>query len=307
MKNLYLLFAVVLFFVSGKAQVINFPDANFKAKLLASSTTNSIATTFLGVKIKIDANDNGEIEVSEITDVRKLTLNNSGISSLEGIINFASLYELNCSNNQLTNLNLNGLAFLDKVNCSFNQLTSLVYDSQAMLNINATDNQLTNLDISSSTLGYSDIMGIVELSNNPITNIYALNVLPYQCYIDFQTISSLTYICCATQNNIDRFQYIADLQSITTIVIDDSCLLHVETPNQKGSRLYPNPVSNVLTIDSDTNVVSYSIYNTLGQSVLEIPNAQNIKTIDVSSLKTGNYFLKITSDRGSSSVKFLKM
>ena len=34
MRKLYFLFMVVLFFVSGKAQIINFPDANFKAKLL---------------------------------------------------------------------------------------------------------------------------------------------------------------------------------------------------------------------------------------------------------------------------------
>ncbi|WP_366869723.1 T9SS type A sorting domain-containing protein, partial [Flavobacterium sp.] len=36
-------------------------------------------------------------------------------------------------------------------------------------------------------------------------------------------------------------------------------------------------------------------------------NAQQTKTIDVSSLKTGNYFLKINSDKGTSSVKFVKM
>jgi hypothetical protein len=40
--------------------------------------------------------------------------------------------------------------------------------------------------------------------------------------------------------------------------------------------------------------------------VIAIPNAQLVSKIDVSKLSTGNYFLKIKSDKGSSSVKFIK-
>jgi len=53
--------------------------------------------------------------------------------------------------------------------------------------------------------------------------------------------------------------------------------------------------------------VASNIYNTLGQIVLVIPNTQQTKTVDVSSLKTGNYLMKINSDKGCSSVKFLRM
>jgi len=59
-------------------------------------------------------------------------------------------------------------------------------------------------------------------------------------------------------------------------------------------KLYPNPAKDVLNIETKKtiDVNSINIYNTLGQLVLVIPNAQQTKTIDVSSLKTGNYFLK---------------
>ncbi len=72
--------------------------------------------------------------------------------------------------------------------------------------------------------------------------------------------------------------------------------------------LYPNPAKNVLNIStkSTIEVHSMTIYNLLGQVILAIPNAQNMNTIDVSSLKTGNYFLKITSDKGSATEKFMK-
>jgi Secretion system C-terminal sorting domain len=72
--------------------------------------------------------------------------------------------------------------------------------------------------------------------------------------------------------------------------------------------VYPNPVSNVLNISAKESITvsSINIYNTLGQLVLVIPNAQNTKTVDVSSLTTGNYFIKINSDKGTSNTKFMK-
>jgi uncharacterized repeat protein (TIGR01451 family) len=72
--------------------------------------------------------------------------------------------------------------------------------------------------------------------------------------------------------------------------------------------LYPNPVHNSLNIETNNaiEVSSINIYNTLGQLVLIIPNAQNVKTVDVSSLTSGNYFIKINSDKGTSNTKFIK-
>ena len=72
--------------------------------------------------------------------------------------------------------------------------------------------------------------------------------------------------------------------------------------------LYPNPVNNVLNISSKESIEisSINIYNTLGQLVLVIPNAQNTKTVNVSSLTSGNYFIKIISDKGTSNTKFIK-
>ncbi|HMI07251.1 MAG TPA: T9SS type A sorting domain-containing protein [Flavobacterium sp.] len=72
--------------------------------------------------------------------------------------------------------------------------------------------------------------------------------------------------------------------------------------------VYPNPASNVLNIQTKGNiaVTSIEIYNTLGQLVLAIPNAGKIPAVDVSQLKSGNYFIKINSDKGSSNSKFIK-
>ncbi|WP_394333007.1 T9SS type A sorting domain-containing protein [Flavobacterium terrae] len=37
-----------------------------------------------------------------------------------------------------------------------------------------------------------------------------------------------------------------------------------------------------------------------------MPNAQNVKVVDVFGLAPGNYFIKINSDKGTSNTKFIK-
>jgi Leucine-rich repeat (LRR) protein len=90
------------------AQIVNIPDANFKAKLLQASPTNKIAKDLTGNYFKIDANGNGEIEVSEAEKVTYLYVIDSSISSLEGILSFKNLQTLYCSENKLTSLNVQG-------------------------------------------------------------------------------------------------------------------------------------------------------------------------------------------------------
>jgi hypothetical protein len=70
--------------------------------------------------------------------------------------------------------------------------------------------------------------------------------------------------------------------------------------------LYPNPVKDVLNIQSKdrTPINSIEIYNTLGQIVLAVPNT--ISTVDVSTLQSGNYFIKVNTDLGVSNTKFIK-
>ena len=71
---------------------------------------------------------------------------------------------------------------------------------------------------------------------------------------------------------------------------------------------YPNPAKQVLNIDvkKQIELSSISIFNTLGQQIVVIPNAQKTTQVDVSSLKTGSYFIKVTSNKGSASGKFVK-
>lgn len=70
--------------------------------------------------------------------------------------------------------------------------------------------------------------------------------------------------------------------------------------------LYPNPVQDVLNFNSKENIAiqSVEIYNMLGQVVLTVPNAT--KSVDVSNLIKGNYFVKVNTEKGNSNTKFIK-
>jgi hypothetical protein len=77
-----------------------------------------------------------------------------------------------------------------------------------------------------------------------------------------------------------------------------SKIVSVSNKDNHSLKVYPNPVSNILTIETD-NVGDFQIINLLGQKILSGKAAQRI---DVSILPLGAYFLKI----GEEQVKFVK-
>ena len=71
---------------------------------------------------------------------------------------------------------------------------------------------------------------------------------------------------------------------------------------------YPNPVKNELNlrIPSPVNEVELSIYNQLGQRVLNQVILEDFKIINTSNLSTGIYLLKLQSETMSKTFKFIK-
>ncbi|WP_298221666.1 T9SS type A sorting domain-containing protein [Flavobacterium sp.] len=129
-------------------------------------------------------------------------------------------------------------------------------------------------------------------------------------YVAFKIKTKPSLVLGNTFSNTASIYFDYNFPIITnTATTTVSLLANKDFDFEQYFKLYPNPVKDVLNIETKKTieVTSINVYNTLGQLILVIPNAQQTKTIDVSSLKTGNYFLKINSDKGTSSVKFVKM
>jgi hypothetical protein len=71
---------------------------------------------------------------------------------------------------------------------------------------------------------------------------------------------------------------------------------------------YPSPARNSLTLETKAgiNVKTLNIYDVLGQIVIAMPNPESVANIDVSDLKTGTYFIKVTTNKGTANKKFIK-
>lgn len=71
--------------------------------------------------------------------------------------------------------------------------------------------------------------------------------------------------------------------------------------------IFPNPVKDKLSIGSYEGVISEILfYNTLGKQVMSYKIDQKLNDIDVSSLKTGIYFISIIGEKGKLLIKFIK-
>ena len=80
-------------------------------------------------------------------------------------------------------------------------------------------------------------------------------------------------------------------------------LIESENPNQ-NFKIYPNPVKDVLNISKE-NFISYQIFTIEGKEIT--PSFKQQKTINVSNLDSGFYFLKIENIDGSySKAMFVK-
>lgn len=91
--------------------------------------------------------------------------------------------------------------------------------------------------------------------------------------------------------------------------LESSVALGVDVPTLNSLiSLYPNPVSNTLTIENRTNEVisNIAIYSINGMLVKQLSNAGNTTSIPVSELQTGMYFVKMEVGNQVMNYKFIK-
>jgi hypothetical protein len=155
MKNIFLL--LLLFTGMVKAQIVNIPDANFKAALVnaGNAPENQVAYKADGTFVSIDTNADGEIQVSEAAEIDGgLKLNalsiGFGITNLSGLEAFTNISEFNCSNNFIGNLNTGLLPVsLKSLVCAQSGLTTLDVSSLPnLVTLDCNENAITTLNVS---------------------------------------------------------------------------------------------------------------------------------------------------------------
>ena len=301
-----LLLVCFVFATNTQAQIINIPDANFKAKLLQSTSSNEIAKDSSGNRIKIDVNNDGQIQQSEALLVYKLVLSNNGIASMNGIeyftnlkylncssnllttineIDLTNLLELNCRNNKLTSLNLSNFRMLENLDCSYNNLTTL--NGSGLTNLKefwcTNNNLLTSLNLSGCTNLFTlhcEINSLSTLSLSGCTNLIALDCEENQLqnlsvsgftelktiYCDNNQLQTLDFIGCTNLESI--YCYNNRLQTLD--VSDCSILRTLDCRGNILSSLIVNGLTNLEWLQCSNNQLSS----------LNVDGLTKLKTLD---------------------------
>ncbi len=259
MKKFYFLFIFIFFANCVLAQNVYIPDANLKEHLL-NSDDFGIAQDEAGEIIQIDTNYDGEIQFSEALEVYSLVLDFGGMATLTGIEAFTNLKYLDCSDGNLTELDvtalvnlevlgynnnsissiqgLNSLTQLQSLGCSNNQISELDLSGLFNLtNLGCAQNQLTTLDLTSFPLLYE-----ITCDQNDLTSLTVAG------------LSNLQYLRCI-QNNLTTLD-LSGLSSLVEVFADANQIQHFSAAfigGHKNIYLAGNPI---ITIDTSmsTNV-----------------------------------------------------
>jgi hypothetical protein len=114
--------------------------------------------------------------------------------------------------------------------------------------------------------------------------------------------------------NINRMYAIAILQKTDKNVVQASRSANISgVPTGVNGvnlypviKVYPNPASTTLFIDGYTDVASVVITDAAGRVVKQVAIDKSNNSIDISSLKSGNYFLKPNDGKTEKTVRFIK-
>lgn len=277
MKKYYLLLLFVTSFVS--AQIVNIPDANFKAKLISASTSSSvvIARDVNNNPMAIDTNLNGEIEEIEALAVYGLFIPNSNISDLTGIQYFTNLKNLFCNSNPITTLDLTGIVNLETLSAYDCMLTNL--------NVNSCIN-LGTLTVYKNNLETLNVSGLVNLrylhfENNFITtiNLQGLPLLEFlTCsnnllnVLDVNQLNTLTYLSCF--DNLLINLNVSSLVNLTSLQIGNPGLnpVNINTLINLADLYFKGGVQTTLNLSNLTNLSGANFDST---NLIEIDASNN--------------------------------
>ncbi len=257
-----LIIFMLLFTGIVNAQIVNIPDANFKAKLIAADVNNYIAKDANGF-VKIDTNNDGQIQDSEAVLIISLDVELSSISDLTGISSFINLVNLKCGGNSLSTFDITNLLSLRSLNCQGNQLLTT-------LNISMLVN-LQELEFSNCNVNVFDLSALINLKklrclNNGISNLN-ISMLTNLEDLDFFSNLVATYDFTGL-NNLKKLNCGANLFTNLNV----NFLTGLEELTYGNGNLAPVDITNLI------NLRHFAFYsgNQLPAGLENFPNLQSL-------------------------------
>lgn len=260
-----ILYLLILFSGVINAQIVNIPDANFKAKLLSANSGNSVASIdepylegsfwYVDNHSRIDLNLDGEIQVSEAQQIKWLEIRNADIQDLTGIEFFTNLEYLDLYNNLIVDLDVNSLTSLKVLYCNYNLLTSLnVTDNNNLLDLRCQANELTNINLvglENLEILLCNSNQLISLDVSSLSNLKVLDCnLNQLSTMDFSDLFFIEEIKC--QNNFLQSLDFSDLSNLRVLYCNFNQLTSLNVDNCLSLQLLRCDQNQLQSVDVST-------------------------------------------------------
>ena len=257
------------------------------------------------------------LNVSNLSHLEELYCSSNAITSFN-ISDCHNLKKVDCSGNFIPTLNLTGLPNLQYLYCYHNQLTELEANTATnLIELFCDHNQMNYLNVANLTqlkklhcefnqlpllnANYLNSIEALYCDHNEINSLYIKNGVDEQTLV--MSSNPITYICADPSQMTSLQPYI---DAHPDCALDASCSLTIsDFETVTALTVSPNPAKESLNLNTKNQIQSIEIYNLLGQLVLSVKNIQH-PAIDISGLRTGNYFVRAITDHGNLTQQFIK-
>ncbi len=257
MKQIYLFLLFVFSFSTIGAQIINFPDTNFKNALLNNYPV-------------IDTNNDGEIQISEANAATSLNISNKGITSLQGLEYFTNITTLKCQENNFPVLDAGFLVAMESIDFSDNpNLVTVNLSNLEMIQGTFKANNLDNL----TSLNLNNLLqvgGSFNCSFNPILtdlNLNALSSIAFTFYIvqnsSLATLNTPNLVSVGVDYSVYSNQVLSYLSGANLTIVP------------KNLAVYNNPQLVDFIFPSLSSVGTFTVHH-LAIINLNLPSLQTI-------------------------------
>lgn len=169
------------------------------------------------------------IDVSGNTGLVNFECNSNNLSEIIGLEDAVSLEKLNCSINNLSELNLQNCVNLKELNCSYSSITTLdltanvnleslychsnelssinLTQNEDLFNLNCSENQLLSLDLTQNV-----ILDNFDASSNQLINLYIKNGATIRNNgFNFSNNPNISYVCVDDSESLRITNYVYNL------------------------------------------------------------------------------------------------
>ncbi|MGO2295138.1 MAG: T9SS type A sorting domain-containing protein [Psychroflexus halocasei] len=300
MKNVF--YVLLLLNFLGYSQITSIPDSEFEQALIDQN-------------IDSDGIINGQVLTSDIENLNDLDLGlNSGtyaITDLTGLQDFAQLKNLTIDHLYLSN---NDLSLDLTANTMLESLIMIGGDDAFTHDIEIIDlSENPNINLIQTTGIWTLKQLNLKTGATDVSNLNIdISVNPNNLQGDSQETSSNGQFCIKVTDEAAATAGTGVYSSwnITAInnpyLFSETCALNTIEFNQELVSIYPNPANDILNIEAkNVKFTSIKVFSFQGQLV-KVFNNLDMKTLDVSDLKKGLYYITLKSDRGDMIKKFIK-